>query len=254
MSVPLYDDFADYDRFVDWERRLAHELPFVERQLATAGARRVLDAACGTGQHAIALAQRGYEVTGADLSARMVERARENAVQARIGVRFVVAGFGELAAHLGGEYDAVLCLGNSLPHVLTERDLGATLVDFAAVLRPGGVLFVQMRNFDRVLALRERWMAPQSRREADREWLFMRLYDYCGDGALDFHVVTLTREGEGTWAQRVESTRLWPWRKADLARALEGAGFGEVSLFGDMRGAAFDPVESLNLVVLARSS
>jgi SAM-dependent methyltransferase len=253
VSVPLYDDFTDYDRFVNWERRLAHELPFVERQLAAVNARRVLDVACGTGQHAIALAQRGYEVTGADLSAGMVARARENAVQAGIDVRFVVAGFGELAAYLGGKYDAVLCLGNSLPHVLTEHDLGAMLADFAAVLRPEGMLFVQTRNFDRVLARRERWMAPQSRREADREWLFLRLYDYRGDGALDFHVVTLTREGEGAWAQRVESTRLWPWREADLACALGDAGFGEISLFGDMRGAAFEPAESPNLVVVASS-
>ncbi|MDY7040920.1 MAG: class I SAM-dependent methyltransferase, partial [Chloroflexota bacterium] len=79
-TVPLYDPFSsDYDRFVNWKERLAYELPFIERQLTAVGARRVLDAACGTGMHAIALAQRGYEVIGADLSAGMIERARENA-------------------------------------------------------------------------------------------------------------------------------------------------------------------------------
>lgn len=78
--VPLYDPFsADYDRFVNWRERLAYELPFLEQQLTAASARRVLDVACGTGMHAIALAQRGYDVTGADLSAGMIERARENA-------------------------------------------------------------------------------------------------------------------------------------------------------------------------------
>jgi hypothetical protein len=46
----MYDDFSsDYDRFVDWPGRLAAELPFIERQLRAVGARRVLDAACGTG-------------------------------------------------------------------------------------------------------------------------------------------------------------------------------------------------------------
>ena len=78
-AVPLYDSFDDYDRFVNWERRLAYELPFIEAQLQAANARRVLDVACGTGQHALALARRGYEVVGADLSAAMIERARENA-------------------------------------------------------------------------------------------------------------------------------------------------------------------------------
>jgi glycine/sarcosine N-methyltransferase len=251
VSVPLYDDFADYDRFVAWERRLAYELPFIERQLASANARRVLDVACGTGKHAIALAQRGYEVTGADLSAGMVARARENAAGTGIDVRFAVAGFGELAAHVGGGFDAVLCLGNSLPHALTGDDLDRTLADFALVLRPGGMLFVQMRNYHRVLARRERWMAPQSRREGEREWLFLRLYDYNEDGSLGFHVVMLTRKGEGAWTQRVEQTRLWPWRRGELAQALGGAGFEDISLYGDMAGAAYDHVGSPNLVVVA---
>ena len=62
----MYDDFSqDYDRFVDWPGRLAVELPFLEARLKEGGARRVLDAACGTGMHALALAERGYEAAGA---------------------------------------------------------------------------------------------------------------------------------------------------------------------------------------------
>ncbi|NLS79114.1 MAG: class I SAM-dependent methyltransferase, partial [Chloroflexi bacterium] len=118
--IPLYDDLSqDYDRFVNWGNRLAYELPFIERQLAAVGAKRVLDAACGTGQHALALAQRGYDVTGADLSEGMIAQARQNAARLGVPARFAVAGFGELATQLGGGFDAVLCLGNSLPHLLT---------------------------------------------------------------------------------------------------------------------------------------
>ncbi|MGQ9804240.1 MAG: hypothetical protein ACUVSH_10470 [Anaerolineae bacterium] len=51
----MYDDFsADYDRFVDWPGRLAAEVPFIVQRLQRVGARRVLDAACGTGMHAVA--------------------------------------------------------------------------------------------------------------------------------------------------------------------------------------------------------
>ena len=70
--VPLYDalagdhDRGDYDRFVDWEGRLAHELPFFDRLFGQHRVRRLVDTACGTGHHAIALAQRGYQVAGAD--------------------------------------------------------------------------------------------------------------------------------------------------------------------------------------------
>ena len=251
--MPLYDGFDDYDRMVRWERRLAHELPFVERQLAAVGARRVLDVACGTGRHAIALAQRGYEVTGADLSAGMIERARENAAQAGSDVTFVVAGFGELQAAVGdGAFDVALCLGNSLPHVLTEQALSATFADLRAVLRPGGMALIQCLNYTRVLARRERWMAPQSARENDREWLFLRLYDYDADGTLTFHVVTLTRQGDGAWGQRAEATRLRPWQQPDVAAAAADVGFEYVVTYGDMVGAPFDPATSPNLVVVIR--
>ena len=69
----FYDNFSpDYDRFVSWSGRLAIEMPFLEQKLRETGARRVLDAACGTGMHAIALAQVGFETAGADLSAGMI--------------------------------------------------------------------------------------------------------------------------------------------------------------------------------------
>jgi len=293
----MYDDFsADYDRFVDWPARLAVELPFIERQLQAVGARRVLDAACGTGVHAIALAQRGYQVAGADLSAGMIERARANAAAAGVGVRLVVAGFGELSAtltpalslggrgggtltpalslggrgsetltpalSLGGRgeealsapggFDAVLCLGNSLPHLLTPEDLAAALADFVACLRPGGLVLAQNRNFDALVARHERWMEPQSRREGQAEWLFLRFYDFEPDGLLTFNLVTLRREGVGGWSQRVTSSRLRPLVQKDLTEALCANGFAEIACWGDMRGVPFDPQASPNLVVTAR--
>lgn len=256
----MYDEFsADYDRFVDWEGRLAAEMPFIEQVLRRVGARRVLDAACGTGMHAVGLARRGYEVVGADLSEGMVERARANAAAAGVAVRFEVAGFGELTERLGvlkekqgnGEarfFDAVLCLGNSLPHVLAPEALHTALADFAACLRPGGVLLIQNLNYDRVLARQERWMDPQARREGDQEWLFLRFYDFDPDGLLTFNVVRLLRSGD-RWEQQVMSTRIWPLRQAELAGALRMAGFTEVVCWGDMQGAPFDAEESPNLVI-----
>ncbi|MCR4406233.1 MAG: class I SAM-dependent methyltransferase [Anaerolineae bacterium] len=250
--VPLYDPFsADYDRFVNWRERLTYELPFIEQQLTAVRARRVLDAACGTGMHAIALAQRGYDVTGADLSAGMIERAWENATETGSEVRFVVAGFGELVEKVGAGFDALLCLGNSLPHVLTAAELHATLADFAAVLRPGGLLLIQNRNFDAVVAHRARWMPPQAHREGEHEWLFVRFYDFNPDGTLTFNVITLRRQGTGEWAQHVETTTLRPWLHDELARATTAAGFRSLTCYGDMRGALFDPKSSGDLIVTA---
>jgi glycine/sarcosine N-methyltransferase len=75
-------------------------------------------------------------------------------------------------------FEAVLYLGNSLPHVLDEAGLAAALKDFAAVLRPGGLLVLQ-----------NRWMEPQSAQAGRTEWLFVHFYDFLVDGTIDFNIL-----------------------------------------------------------------
>jgi SAM-dependent methyltransferase len=234
---------------VNWQERLAHELPFLERQFQAHGVRRVLDAACGTGRHAIALAQRGYQVTGADLSLPMVERARLNAEAAGAGASFAVAGLGQLAV-LGETFDALLCLGNSLPHLLTSAEQALALADFAAVLRAGGLLVVQNRNFDRVWKARERFMGPQSYRGDEGEWLFVRFYDF-HEATVTFNMVRLSAREGGDWVQTVDATELRPIFHDDLMAALAAAGFGKVTCYGGYDSSAFDPTQSGDLIAVA---
>lgn len=258
----MYDAFSnDYDRFVNWPSRLGYELPFIEGQLNEIKTGqpgrpvRVLDAACGTGMHAIALAQRGFAAAGADLSAGMIERARANAAAARLDIPFEAVGFSGQEQVFKRQvlfpFDALLCLGNSLPHLLSAADLASALADFAACLRPGGLLLVQNRNFDALMARRERWMEPQSHRQGQGEWVFLRFYDYAPDGWIDFNILTLQREGDGAWAQRITTTRLRPLLQDELSTALAEAGFERLTFYGDMRAAGFDAQNSGNLIATA---
>jgi 2-polyprenyl-3-methyl-5-hydroxy-6-metoxy-1,4-benzoquinol methylase len=260
-AMTMYDAFsADYDRFVNWENRLAYELPFVEDQLSRTKRPEgqpvwVLDAATGTGMHAIALATRGYQVAGADLSRGMVEKARLNAVSAGMDVRFEAVGFGKLSEVFGREsFDAVLCLGNSLPHLLTAEELEHALEDFAACLRPGGLLLLQNRNFDSVMQTHQRWMEPQSHREGRAEWVFLRFYDFLPDGLIQFNITTLFHQGGDDWKMNVTSSFLRPLLQIELAEVLPKAGFTEISYYGGMRGEPFRQAESGNLVVAACKS
>lgn len=258
----MYDSFSnDYDRFVNWPSRLAYELPWLEAQLQEvpdelrARPMRVLDAACGTGKHAIALATLGYHTAGADLSAGMVEHARRNAQAAGVNVDFVVTGFGDLARTFRGTglfpFDALLCLGNSLPHLTSPQHLAASLGDFASCLHPGGLLIIQNRNFDAVLENRLRWMEPQSNREGDTEWVFLRFYDFLPNDLVNFQIVTLRRDGDAAWQQNITTTRLRPLRQVELVDALFSAGFKSIQTYGSMSGDPFDAESSGNLVVTA---
>ena len=248
----MYDDLSsDYDRFVTWGARLPAELPFIKKLLNNIGARRVLDAACGTGQHTIALAQHGYTVVGTDASQGMIERARAHAEAADLEIRFRRAGFGSIYPSIGDGFDAVLCLGNSLPHLLTPFELDNALTDFATCLRPGGLLLIQNRNFDKILEERERWMEPKSHQDEKTERLFLRSYDFDPDGMLTFNLIRLLRQELGEWQQQVLSTRLRPMRQVTLIDAVESASFVEVECWGNMQGAPFYVASSGNLLVTA---
>ena len=77
----------------------------------------------------------------------MIERARANAAQAGVRVRFEVADFTRLDK-LSETFDAILCLGNSLPHVLSQETLVAALRQMRAALNSGGVVILHNLNYD----------------------------------------------------------------------------------------------------------
>lgn len=256
----MYDQFSkDYDRFVNWEARLSSEIPFLSDQLEPlqsepGGYVTVLDAACGTGQHVIALSDLGFECAGADFSKNMVEKARMNANETGHDIIFKHAGFGELSDVFDEEsFDAVICLGNSLPHILDELSLAAALSDFRRVMRPGGKLILQNRNFDQVLAEHSRWMPPQTFREGKRTWVFARFYDFDPDGRLTFNVQILFSQNGEDFSQKIISTRLWPMKRTLLVPFLKAAGFGKFEFYGNLEGEVYDERESGNLVIAARA-
>lgn len=72
---------------------------------------RAVDIGCGTGDHAVNLAQRGWDVTGVDVVPRALEAARAKATAAAVNVRFVHADATAMAERVGGGYRFLLDVG-----------------------------------------------------------------------------------------------------------------------------------------------
>jgi SAM-dependent methyltransferase len=253
----FYDSLGgDYDRMVSWQARIAREAAFFRRLFEENGVRRVLDAACGTGVHAIEFARQGLRSAGADLSPAMIDQARENARAAGVEVDLQAAAFGELAGRFTGPFDALTCLGNSLPHLIDDLSLAAALSDFASLLRPGGVCVIQNRNYDRLLRDRQRFMPPAAREDAEGETLFLRITDFppateYASESIEFTIVTLKKRG-GSWNQTARTTPLRALRRATIERALGAAGFSSTQVYGSFAFTAFDAPDAGDLVVVAK--
>jgi len=100
------------------------------------GARTVLDVGCGTGAHAMALSDLGFEVDGVDLEPVMIERARERCPNGTFAV-------GDMTClEVPGRYDVIVSLFSSIGYAKTEDGLRATLRGMRSHLKDGGLVLI----------------------------------------------------------------------------------------------------------------
>jgi SAM-dependent methyltransferase len=137
LAAPEYDLAEGYARWSEtYDRPLRLfpvEAPTVQALLQPVPAGRVLDAACGTGRHALWLAEQGHEVTGVDASEAMLDKARAKLPDAC----FLQGDLGVLPL-ADGSVDAALC-ALALVHV---ADLRPPFAEFARVVRRGGRIVI----------------------------------------------------------------------------------------------------------------
>jgi len=99
----------------------------------------VLDAGCGTGDHALYFARRGCQVTGIDFVDEAIQRARKKAEGQNLPVTFLSKD--ALALKSWSErFDNVIDSG--LFHVFSDQDRQRYVEGLAAVLKPGGRVFL----------------------------------------------------------------------------------------------------------------
>jgi SAM-dependent methyltransferase len=250
-------NFAEYyDAVINWDRRLARELPLLEEIARRAGPR-ILVPACGTGGHVVALGQRGFSVLGFDADEDAVAFAQQrinheaNAISAASGEARVSLLKMEEAGELSPTHDAAFCLGNALPGISGEGQLLAALKGIAGALRVGGLFLTQNLNYDLRWKEKAPWFPLLAGETAKEEVLLVKFADY-EQQAINFHAMFLAREKVGgKWQSHVRSSRQIPLFRNLLAQLLTQAGFGKLQFWGDYAQAPFDPAKSNDLLIEA---
>jgi glycine/sarcosine N-methyltransferase len=243
--VDFYDAIAgEYDTIVDDDARRDSARRLAGWLVESLGAQRVLDVACGTGLHVRALSERGVDVVAADASEAMLRQARAHDAEGRVA--WVHSPMQEIAEQVRGPFDAILCLGNSLPHLLTDAELQAALRGFASLLAPGGAALIQLLNYDRILARRERIVGITRRGDTQ----YIRFYDFLPN-RLRFNLLEVSWRGEQA-DHRLHQTELRPFRSGELCDALRIAGFAPPAMYDGPSLGAFDSEASEGLLLVAR--
>ena len=243
ITADYYQDLAaDYDWLFDDDALaggLAINHPATARLLErTPHASTVLDAACGTGISAAALARRGYRVWAADGSEAMTEMAAARFRREHLEIPLVRCSWADLPAAVGERFDVVLCIGNSLVHAAGREAMIAALSGFRQMVRPGGHVVVDSRNWEKLHA--ERRVVQVANRMVTRGGRrCITLYAWEIPDRLHqehvAHLVFLFEDG-GRISSREYRIGFHPFTAGELRERLEAAGLREVDTdFNDGR-------------------
>lgn len=146
--MPWYDSLFDH-RYVGFYEELldvsvaARDIAFLDRAMALPPACRVLDLGCGFGRHAVELAARGYDVTGVDLSAPMLEMARAQASERKVSVKLEQRDMRSLSGL--GPFGACICIYTVLGY-FDDAENASVIAAIADVLEPGARLALDLTN------------------------------------------------------------------------------------------------------------
>ena len=146
------EEIARFDKLAarwwdpEGESRPLHDLnpvrtAYVAKRMELRGAR-VADVGCGGGLLSESLAAAGAQVTGIDLGEKVIEIARLHLYESNLAVDYRVQSSAELAAAEPASFDAVCCM-ELIEHV---PDPAALVADLAALVKPGGYVFMSTLN------------------------------------------------------------------------------------------------------------
>ncbi|RSM72828.1 class I SAM-dependent methyltransferase [Kibdelosporangium aridum] len=236
----FYDSLAEqYHKIFagDWWRIAERQGQVISAILAQHGVeppKSVLDCTCGIGTQALPLAQRGFRVTGTDLSEHAVRRARREADERGIDIRLHAADVRRVADVVNEQFDAVISFDNSLPHLLTDDDLTQALVSARECLRPDGIFAASIRDYDALVRDQVHGVMPRIHdgRISGQAWTW-------SDDYRTIEITVFVIEGERA---NVLSTTYRALRRQELTDALQAVGFQDIRWLDPETSGFYQPV------------
>lgn len=145
--IKSFKKYSEYYDLIYKDKDYRAECDFVEgifRRYSNKPLKNILDAGCGTGGHAIPLAERGYKVTGFDLSETMVKGAVEKVRERNIDVKFHVMDLRNF--NLNKKFDACICLFAVMDYITESDDIQKAIKNIRRHLKENSLFIFDFWN------------------------------------------------------------------------------------------------------------
>ncbi|MBI2148059.1 class I SAM-dependent methyltransferase [Candidatus Woesearchaeota archaeon] len=214
--------------FVDWEKRKKGEESFFTNKLKENGCKVILDTALGGGYESINLIKNKFQVYSNEIDNDFKNLALINANKNNVILNIKNCDWRELSKCYNIQFDALICLGNSFTYMLKKEDQITALKEMYFLLRKGGILIIDHRNYDYML---------NNKKEALINFKYSRKYYYCGELVSGYPIEINNNYVVMEWKhhKKNESYRLklYPFRAEEMFSLLKAVGFKKVETYYD---------------------
>lgn len=205
----------------------------------------VLDLACGTGRHSIALSKEGYSMVGLDVSVNLLKIAKKHSSAVQL-----VRGDMRFLPFKPQTFSAAVSMDTSLGYLPSEQDDAAALAEVHRVLRQEGDFVVDVFNREE-LTLKYRGKNHSPKWMEYPSFFLQRKRMVNPDGGWLYDLWTVRDKASGQMRVFEHTVRLYTL--GGLQGLLEKAGFAVKRIYGDYEGQDFSANSSrLILVATAR--
>ncbi|MCX7707422.1 MAG: methyltransferase domain-containing protein [Anaerolineae bacterium] len=218
----------------------------------------LLELGCGTGRLLVPLARAGYAVTGVDLSAEMLRRARAKLAAANLSERVTLIEGDYATAALGGPYRFAFCVMNTFLHLLTTDAQVRALRHWRQHLVPGGLLLLDIfhPDFRQLAELDGRLIHDRTWRDPETGATVMKFVTCTADPARQLlHVTMLYDEiaADGEFRRTVAPYDIRYMGRAEAELVLERAGYALEAVYGGWDLAPFEGNPDRMILVAQRA-
>jgi SAM-dependent methyltransferase len=205
---------------------------------------KALDIACGSGRHAIALAERGFYVTANDISTLLLNEAKRAAKERKLGMRFMQNDMRDV--RFEKEFDLIVQLFTSFGFFENRADDEQVIANNYRSLKVGGWYALDFFNAEFVIKTLE----PHTTKQIE-DMTITEDRKIIGDRVVkDISLSGKSSSTNGNQLKFKESVKLYSY--GELESFLIESGFYIRNVFGNYDGSEFNPLVSPRVILLAQ--
>ena len=191
--------------------------------------RTFLDVSIGTGGMTLPLQGLGIEVFGSDLSEAMLARCREKAAKKGRPVELRQADFRDLSCWAGRQFDCVTSTGNALGYV-ENADILVTLERMDALVKPGGYLCFDSRNWEKIQREKQRFYLYNPFFRGDDRINLVQVWDHNDDGSVTFNLLYTFERDNRIFQKEQFEEHYHPFPRSLAEDKLSAMGYTDLTL------------------------